>query len=134
MIDLKNFKPTLATKMKDPKQDMKILGNIQVSNGNTTFKNLYVVELDMLHQGIAFYLVQANTLPDYRVWCNYDQVEFSSCKGERISQPMSQEFTLAIANWFDEGLKSHLSPYSYLYGHIKAATGVSLHKMFSFTP
>jgi hypothetical protein len=129
---LKNFKPTKATMMTDPKKSMEILGYIQVSKGEHLFRNLYVVSLIMGDKEEEYYLVQADTLPDYRVWCGYSYMECELCKGERVSKSLSQAFALAIGDYKEEESKASLNPYSYLYGHIKAQGFGSLHDMWSF--
>ncbi len=129
MVDImKGFKPKTVTYVAREAGSSEVLGSIQVSKGRTTFKNLAVVEV----KG-SYYLIQYQEgLPKERYWVGEDYVQTRSFMCEKISNTLATAVSNAISNFKKEDHKSHLNPYSYIYGYVVGWEGVSLHELWSF--
>ncbi len=126
---MKNFKPKEVTYFKREKGSSEILGSIQVSKGETTFKNLAVV---VVNQG--YYLVQFNEeLPKERYWREHKCAENMFFRSEKVPKYLAEKIGEGIAAFKGEQHKSHLNPYSYLYGFVKGKTEIKLHELWSFS-
>lgn len=129
-LDLSTFQPKHLTTTTAPKAPMNIRGSIQMSKGVTTYKDLYLV---VLENPVRYFLLQSNVgIPRQDEWCDLVRHETTGYKTEVVSERLFRVFEDSIGDWVNEGRKSHLVPYSYVYGYVKGRTGMGLEKLWSF--
>jgi hypothetical protein len=125
---MKGFKPKSMTYFKREVGGAVVLGTLQTSKGETTFSNLSVVVVQEV-----YYLLQFNEdLPKERYWVGEGYLLSSSFMSERIDRHLAESISKGITSFKEEQHKSHLNPYSYLYGFVKGVTGIKLHELWSF--
>jgi len=131
----KNFKPKSVTYIsRSGAGSISVLGSIEMSKGNTTAKNMHVVRENATELALEnFYILQCNgDFPKESLWKGKNFSGSGDFICEKVTRGLAQSFKEAISDFKAESFKSHLNPYSYVYGYVLRASGIRLHEMYSF--
>ena len=130
----KSFKPKSVTYT--PRSDagsMSILGSVQMSEGRTTFKNMHIVSAKSNIGVFGFYILQCgDEFPKESLWKGKGMSSSGEFKCEEIDGDLAWTIEEAVSVYNKEEFKSHINPYSFIYGYVMKGVGVRLHDMWSF--